>query len=158
MKNSGSSRIRPAEARAICNKLREWIEYDCKNEFDNKKRLSFGIISFYKAQAEQLEQMLRKDMGSLVDNYLNEFKLRIGTVDSFQGMEFDVVFLSLVRTGKTGFGFLRLYNRLNVSMSRQKKLLVAVGDAAFYDTDQAREQVPGLADFLKVCRNQGSVL
>ena len=90
--------------------------------------------------------------------YINEFKLRIGTVDSFQGMEFDVVFLSLVRTGKSGFGFLKLYNRLNVSMSRQKKLLVAVGDAAFYNTDQAREQVPGLADFLKVCRNQGRVL
>ena len=67
-------------------------------------------------------------------------------------------YLSLVRTGKSGFGFLQLYNRLNVSMSRQKKLLVAVGDAAFYDTDQAREQVPGLADFLKVCRNQGRVL
>ena len=158
MKRSGCSITRPSEARAICNKLREWIEYDCKNEPDSKKRLSFGVISFYKAQTELLEQMLRKDLGGLVDSYLNEFRLRIGTVDSFQGMEFDVVFLSLVRTGKSGFGFLQLYNRLNVSMSRQKKLLVAVGDAAFYDTDQAREQVPGLADFLKVCRNQGRVL
>ena len=158
MKRSGCSITRPSEARAICNKLREWIEYDCKNEPDSKKRLSFGVISFYKAQTELLEQMLRKDLGGLVDSYLNEFRLRIGTVDSFQGMEFDVVFLSLVRTSKSGFGFLQLYNRLNVSMSRQKKLLVAVGDAAFYDTDQAREQVPGLADFLKVCRNQGRVL
>lgn len=158
MKRSGCGMTRPAEARTICDKLREWIEYDCKNQPDEKKRLSFGVISFYKAQSELLEQMLRKELGSLVDNYLNEFRLRIGTVDSFQGMEFDVVFLSLVRTGKAGFGFLQLYNRLNVSMSRQKQLLVAVGDAAFYDTDQAKKQVPGLADFLNVCRNQGRVL
>ena len=151
---SSNGMIRPAEAHAICKKLREWIEYDCENESDSKKQLTFGVISFYKAQTEQLKYMLKKDF----DRYINEFKLRIGTVDSFQGMEFDVVFLSLVRTGKSGFGFLKLYNRLNVSMSRQKKLLVAVGDAAFYNTDQAREQVPGLADFLKVCRNQGRVL
>ena len=154
MMRSSNGMIRPAEAHAICKKLREWIEYDCENESDSKKQLTFGVISFYKAQTEQLKYMLKKDF----DRYINEFKLRIGTVDSFQGMEFDVVFLSLVRTGKSGFGFLKLYNRLNVSMSRQKKLLVAVGDAAFYNTDQAREQVPGLADFLKVCRNQGRVL
>ena len=158
MRRKGSSMIRPAETRAICDKLKEWIEYDSQNQPDPQKRLSFGVISFYKAQTELLSDMLRQEMGEIVDDYFNNFKLRIGTVDSFQGMEFDVVFLSLVRTGQKGFGFLKLYNRLNVSMSRQKKLLVAVGDADFYDTNQAKEEVPGLADFLNVCRKHGRVL
>ena len=43
-------------------------------------------------------------------------------------------------------------------MSRQKKLLVVVGDAAFYDTDAARKNVPGLADFLSLCREKGAAL
>ena len=81
--------------------------------------------------------------------------------------EFDVVFLSLVRTplnyksqnpSQNPFGFPRLYNRLNVSMSRQKKLLVVVGDKDYYNTEIAKEKVPGLADFLKFCQEKGRVL
>lgn len=59
-------------------------------------------------------------------------RLRVGTVDSFQGMEFNIVFLSVVRSRDIKtindelkdynlFGFLVSKNRLCVSMSRQKK-------------------------------------
>lgn len=116
--------------------------------------LSFGVIAFYKAQSDAIIARLGTEWMESV----GEDRLKIGTVDSFQGREFDVVFLSLVRTANKGFGFLKLYNRLNVSMSRQKKLLVAVGDAASYDTDAARSKVPGLADFLKLCREEGCML
>ena len=58
---------------------------------DAGKDLSFGVISFYKAQANLIKQQL----GNITDD---DKKLRVGTVDSFQGMEFDVVFLSMVRT------------------------------------------------------------
>lgn len=152
---SGTSQTRPAEADAICEKLREWVDFDNKNSGGEKKPLSFGVISFYKAQCDLIRRKLSADkfIGAL-----GEDRLRIGTVDSFQGMEFDVVFLSLVRTGSKSFGFLQLYNRLNVSMSRQKKLLVAAGDSSFFDTDSAREKVPGLADFLRLCREKGKVL
>ena len=130
------------------------------------QELSFGVISFYKAQADQIRRQLSgltKDDG----------RLRIGTVDSFQGMEFDVVFLSMVRTAsgkfepKPGdregqarrlFGHLCLYNRLNVAMSRQKKLLVIAGDADLLQGDLAAEFVPGLVDFLDLCRSEGAVL
>ena len=143
MMRSGTSWTRPAEADAICAKLKTWM--DCPEG----EKLTFGVIAFYKAQAECIKRKLG-------DPFLKNAgdRLRIGTVDSFQGMEFDVVFLSLVRCER-GYGFLQLYNRLNVSMSRQKRLLVAVGDAAFYDTDDAKEKVPGLADFLKLCHDKG---
>jgi hypothetical protein len=78
-------------------------------------------------------------------------RVRIGTVDAFQGREFDVVFLSTTRTQKPGsrgpnpFGFLVLPNRLNVAMSRQKRLLVAVGDSNLVTSDRGRDAVPSLA-------------
>lgn len=162
MEKKGVSWTRPIEGDVICKKLQEWITEDDLRTDDPKRRLSFGVIAFYKAQTEYI----KKELGPEYLKKVGEERLRIGTVDSFQGMEFDVVFLSLVRTtiphrkygGKNQFGFLQLYNRLNVSMSRQKKLLVVVGDSEFYNTDIAKEKVPALADFLKLCREEGRVL
>lgn len=157
---AGTSWTRPAEATAIVHQLQAWMNSDAG------KSLTFGVISFYKAQAEAI----KKQLGSLADD---DKKLRIGTVDSFQGMEFDVVFLSIVRTLPNGmqlnqdnlekqarslFGHLCLYNRLNVSMSRQKKLLVVVGDCELVGNDIAAEFIPGLVDFFKLCQSEGKVL
>lgn len=123
--------------------------------------MTFGVISFYKAQAERIANRLRKVIG---DEPFEARKVRVGTVDSFQGMEFDVAFLSVVRTmtnsmelgnpseknARRAFGHLCLYNRLNVSMSRQKKLLVVVGDPALVDNKLAAEYIPGLVDFRRL--------
>lgn len=158
--SSGTSWTRPAEATAIARQLQEWMSSDAG------KDLSFGVISFYKAQAE----LIKKQLGAITDD---DKKLRIGTVDSFQGMEFDVVFLSMVRTlpqnwkpkdddrekqARTLFGHICLYNRLNVSMSRQKKLLVVAGDSDLLQSTLAAEFVPGLVDFHKLCQEQGVML
>lgn len=167
----GTSWTRPAEATVIVRKLNEWMSSDAG------KDLSFGVISFYKAQAD----LIRKQLRHIADD---DKKLRVGTVDSFQGMEFDVVFLSMVRTmpsrqsieackrrviskgeswtdtkeAQLCLGHLCLYNRLNVSMSRQKKLLVVVGDAGALQNQLAEDFVPGLVDFLQLCRREGVVL
>lgn len=157
---SGTSWTRPVEATAIARQLQAWMNSEAG------KALSFGVISFYKAQAE----LIRKQFGRIAGD---DKKLRIGTVDSFQGMEFDVVFLSMVRTlpqnwlpkdddrekqARKLFGHLCLYNRLNVSMSRQKKLLIVAGDSGLLKNDLAEEFVPGLVDFLKLCKIEGRVL
>ncbi|HEN8704002.1 TPA: AAA family ATPase [Pseudomonas putida] len=159
-RRSGTSWIRPIEATLIARQLLSWMNCEAG------KDLTFGVISFYKAQAEYIRQQL----GTLGDN---DKRLRIGTVDSFQGMEFDVVFLSTVRTlpqpwkpttddrekqAQSLFGHLCLYNRLNVSMSRQKKLLVVVGDPSLLEGELAAEFIPGLVDFHKLCCEQGVVL
>jgi hypothetical protein len=126
--------------------------------------LSYGVIAFYKAQADLIRRQLRKQLGPMADD---DRKIRVGTVDSFQGMEFDVVFLSVVRTlpqnwglgdqeraiqARRLFGHLCLYNRLNVSMSRQKKLLVVAGDSALVTNDLATEFIPGLVDFYELAQ------
>lgn len=167
----GTSWTRPAEATVIVRKLDQWMSSDAGKE------LSFGVISFYKAQAD----LIRKQLRHIADD---DKKLRVGTVDSFQGMEFDVVFLSMVRTmpsresieackrrviskgeswtdakeAQFCFGHLCLYNRLNVSMSRQKKLLVVVGDTGALQNQLAEDFVPGLVDFLQLCQREGVVL
>jgi hypothetical protein len=52
-------------------------------------------------------------------------------VDSFEGREEDLVVISLVRSNERGrIGFLRVPNRLNVAISRARRLVVCVGDAA----------------------------
>jgi len=159
-RRSGTSWTRLVEAVAIARQLQQWINSDAG------KNQSFGVISFYKAQAE----LIKKQLGKITDD---DKRLRIGTVDSFQGMEFDVVFLSMVRTlpqkwtpknedrekqARRLFGHLCLYNRLNVSMSRQKKLLVVAGDSGLLQNDLAEEFIPGLVDFLQLCKTEGRIL
>jgi len=178
---SGTSWIRRCEAKAIANRLERWMESE------PGKKLSYGVISFYKAQAELIQKQLSRQFDTR--------KLRIGTVDSFQGMEFDVVFLSMVRTlppdfspaaaiersgkrfmerypdsqplteqeqrqlaAQSAYGHLCLYNRLNVSMSRQKKMLVVVGDSNALHNELAEEFIPGLVDFYKLCKENGVIL
>ena len=49
-------------------------------------------------------------------------------------------------------------NRLCVSMSRQKRLLVVVGDKAMVEHPLAARAVPGLVGFLRLCQEHGVVL
>lgn len=50
-------------------------------------------------------------------------------VDRFQGLERDIVIVDLVKSGAgCNLGFLEVPNRINVALSRQKKLLLIVGD------------------------------
>ncbi len=56
------------------------------------------------------------------------------------------------------FGFLISKNRLCVSMSRQKKSLIVVGDKKFFESDRAKSDVIELYNFLQLCKNKGKVL
>ena len=138
---------RECEADCIVSKLVEFAE--SQKEIPDEKKLSYGIISFYKGQKELIERKLRSRAG-----VLKNVKYKVGTVDAFQGMEFDVVFLSVVRTNKIAqYGFLTSFNRMCVSMSRQKKVLIAVGDGDFVTTENARKPnaIPALAEFHDLC-------
>ena len=140
-----TSYCRPAEISAIVDKLKEWTISEAGSKF------SYGIITFYKEQEKELKREISK---------LNlTVKYRIGSVDAFQGMEFDVVFLSVVRSNNlkidNPYGFLCSANRLCVSMSRQKRVLVCVGDKTFCTTENARKEghIPALANFYDLCAN-----
>lgn len=144
---------------------------------------SIGIITFYSAQRDLIFEHLEHlgiaerdpDSGEwrVERNWSRttqmEERLRVGTVDGFQGKEFDVVLLSVVRandfrlptnppdhkalerSANRKYGHLRLANRMNVAMSRQRSLLVAVGDSEMARGEAAVNAVPALAAFLKLC-------
>jgi hypothetical protein len=56
--------------------------------------------------------------------------VEVSTVDSYQGQEGDVVIISTVRTKKTGF--VDDAQRLNVALTRAKRILRVVGDLDFF--------------------------
>ncbi len=114
-------------------------------------------------EAEKLGMSEKNDSGDYIitkpyqKTIKAEERFRIGSVDAFQGKEFDVVILSLVRSNdiqiksskdiRRKYGFLTSYNRLNVAMSRAKKLLIAVGDEEMFKIQQAEEHIFGLYAF-----------
>lgn len=168
----GRSRYRLVEARRVATVTREVL--------DQRPDFSVGVITFYAAQeqeilrelqqvalAEEVDGMLqvsrqwretRGPDGRLID------RLRVGTVDAFQGKEFDVVVLSMTRSntlsadGETArrrkYGFLTLENRLCVAMSRQKRLLIVVGDAGMVCDLAAAAAIPGLQKFYDLCEGE----
>jgi superfamily I DNA and/or RNA helicase len=160
---SGKSKSRKVEAVRIV-KLLDELKTD-----PNFENLSVGIITFYAKQVDEIfrEASKKKYTEQRADGSFEitlpyretndgREKLRIGSVDSFQGKEFDVVILSTVRSNtisrthenyKKVFGFLTLENRLNVAFSRSQKLLIVVGDGEMLSDDFAKTYVEGLHEF-----------
>ena len=100
------------------------------------RKLDVGIISYYKGQVDLIRQKLKE---SFPDNvFANKFDEMCNTVDSYQGKEFDIVIISGVRSNSystvlKSLGFIHNSpSRINVSLSRAKKLLIMVGDADTY--------------------------
>jgi len=89
---------------------------------------SVGVISFYGEQVKKINRLLQQEL------QLSHLQFRTGTVDKFQGMEMDVILVSMVRnTSKGGdIGFARDYRRLNVALSRARELLLLVGSADMF--------------------------
>lgn len=205
----GTSRIRRAEADRIATEIKQLFEAEQATNSSGQNSLSVGVITFYAAQRDLIMSTLAQtevNGTSLMiktpegyqphDAFKHAFKLnkngtisseeglRIGSVDAFQGKEFDVVFLSCVRTWQAPkkhqksqkdnsgnsdteayesqlnhlFGFLRLPNRMNVAMSRQRQMLICVGDSQLATNVFAQEGIPALHSFYKLCGGEhGSI-
>ena len=171
---------RPSEAAVVAKEAKRLLDQTSND-------LSIGVITFYSAQRNDIQDELEKlkvfEEGEIVPEYRyttsGEERIRVGTVDAFQGKEFDVVLLSIVRANtqripdknddkdsntkreamlNRKYGHLRLSNRLNVAMSRQRKLLIAVGAMNMVNTTEAKDAIPALSNFLTMCGGEnGSI-
>jgi hypothetical protein len=95
--------------------------------FDHARPIPIGVICPYAAQAALIRSQLAK---SSVSPAL-QARIKVGTVDSYQGKQNDLIILSLTRSNPKGdIGFVRDRARANVSLSRAKERLVIVGDSA----------------------------
>jgi len=98
---------------------------------------SIAIISPYKAQAQYIKAHLQ-------DHFKPEEieKIKVDTVDAFQGQEKEVIYISMVRSNnKSNIGFLKDYRRMNVAVTRAKKKLVIIGDSATIGNDPFYQQL-----------------
>lgn len=157
---------RRSEAEVVADMVREFVT-KCPTQ-------SVGVITFYGDQRDLIMELLVGDLTQVdqrgefsvhpdfrdfrdEDGAIRE-RLRIGTVDAFQGKEFDAVILSMVRSEAPNssrppgsvFGFLTVENRFCVALSRQRRLLVVVGDKNMADLPQA-EGIRGLRELRDLC-------
>ena len=85
----------------------------------------------------------------MIDDYPD---IEIKSVDGFQGREKEVVIISMVRSNEAqNLGFLVEKRRLNVAVTRAKRQLVLVCDAATVCKDEF------LAGFVQYMRDNGEV-
>jgi len=183
-RRKGVSRQRECEADCIVSSIQAYMDSP------EGSGLTYGVITFYRAQKDMICDKLRG--AGLLD------KVRVGSVDAFQGMEFDVIFLSAVRThggdaafdetllgkdtsvldengeeyaewlayrekiGMRYYGRLVSENLLCVALSRQKRLLIVVGDAAIFHKGKwgelAGKCVPAMRGFYELCEKGGMVI
>ncbi|MBI2069511.1 MAG: AAA family ATPase [Elusimicrobia bacterium] len=67
----------------------------------------------------------------LIKSLLKEPGLEIASIDAFQGREKEAIILSLVRSNdQNEVGFLSDTRRMNVGMTRARRLLIVIGDSA----------------------------
>ena len=172
----GQSKRRSPEAK--------WIAAETHRILTERPDFSVGVITFYSAQVDELLHYMeghgvaeQTEDGSyrIADAWRDtrdksgklKERLRVGTVDAFQGKEFDVVLLSMTRSSdleaidkkmlRRKYGYLMLENRLCVAMSRQQRLLIVVGDSGMLKPGVAAEVIPGLVRFWEFCGGKHGV-
>ena len=174
---AGTSRVNPTEAQAVSAVLTCLAEStgfaSFQAHWSKPEEQEVALITFYGRQVKLLQEVATQ----LADRV----PTRVQTVDKFQGMERNIVVVSLVRSDKLAhapnqlpdpdtypdsggyppqpsLGFAQFPNRLNVALSRAKRLLIIVGNSRHfsrhdcyrrvYETVQARGRVVSYTDLL----------
>ena len=122
------STANPKEAHLLLQRLAQLLEpYDSTEP--QQAPLTIGVIAPYRAQINYLTDAI-EDSAALNDLLLQR-RLSVGTVDSFQGQERDIIAISLTRSNTQGeIGFLSDIRRMNVGMTRARRKLLLVGDSS----------------------------
>ena len=125
-KQEGTSVVNPEEAQFLLQHLADYLK-GLKAHYSSTDFPVIGIIAPYQEQMKVLRA------GLISSNVPEELwsKITINTVDSFQGQERDIIYLSLTRSNdEQNIGFLADIRRMNVAMTRAKSKLVIIGDSA----------------------------
>uniref|UniRef100_A0A3B4WP45 RNA helicase n=1 Tax=Seriola lalandi dorsalis TaxID=1841481 RepID=A0A3B4WP45_SERLL len=99
-----------------------------------------GIITPYRKQVEKIQTALQMDKDLRKEDLEN---IEVGSVEQFQGKEFNVILVSTVRSNpklsaqkeRFTLGFVSNEKRFNVAMTRAQALLIVVGDPRALKTD-----------------------
>ena len=120
------------------DKASESLVKSGKLRIDKEKRIderpSAGIICTYGDQAGLIKKKRKYAQFNGFSGKQDE-RLIISTVDDFQGDERDIIIVSMVRNPAPGrkfdLEFIKKFERINVALSRARKLLIIVGSKKF---------------------------
>ncbi|WP_344761401.1 AAA domain-containing protein [Actimicrobium antarcticum] len=122
------STANPKEAHLLLQRLAQLLgPYD--STAPQQAPLTIGVIAPYRAQINYLKDAI--EVSAALNDLLLQRRLSVGTVDSFQGQERDIIAISLTRSNTQGeIGFLSDIRRMNVGMTRARRKLLLVGDSS----------------------------
>ena len=122
------STANPEEAHLVLERLAQLLAPCDSTEYDQRP-LTIGVIAPYRAQINYLKDAIEDS--PVLNNLLLQRRLSVGTVDSFQGQERDIIAITLTRSNHQGeIGFLSDIRRMNVGMTRARRKLLLVGDSS----------------------------
>lgn len=147
----GTSRANKGEVEAIGWVLEKFAESDSFKQYlqslstDEERKI--GLITFYGSQMKRLRPLVEQSTKK-------GLRIKMSSVDRFQGMERNIIIVSLVRSNsiaqkwnqrpdfrlfpdigfpkQNDYGFAKSPNRLNVALSRAKCLLIVVGNSVHF--------------------------
>jgi len=138
-KTAGTRISNPEEAAFLVQHLVSYVA-TLRTHYNEEHFPTIAIISPYRQQIEVLQEAVQQqpELQAIRD------KMTVNTIDSFQGQERDIVYISMTRSNPDSrIGFLSEIRRMNVAMTRAKQKLVVVGDSA------TLSQLPFYAHFIK---------
>ncbi|WP_142683077.1 AAA domain-containing protein [Chitinophaga polysaccharea] len=121
----GTSTTNPEEAVFVFKHLTQLVTA-LEAHYQPNNFPSVAVISPYKQQIQLLKEQLQHS--PLLQPYAG--RISVNTIDSFQGQERDIVYISMTRSNtENKIGFLSDIRRMNVAMTRARKKLVVIGDS-----------------------------
>lgn len=142
------------EAKQVLQELKAFCKWAKHNPPPtDQKHWKVACITFYRGQESQMSKKLKTycDQPKNRTNFTKDgIRIKVCTVDRFQGQEADLLLLSMVRTRNRGVGFMDSPNRLNVAITRARYQLVVVGDHDHFKNQRNSDCLKNLADWLPV--------
>ncbi len=136
----------PEEAALLFKHLTQLVE-GLAGRLQSADFPSIAVISPYREQIIAMKELMLHSPTLMA----YKDKIAVNTIDSFQGQERDIVYISMTRSNANGIiGFLSDIRRMNVAMTRARKKLVVVGDSA------TLSRLPFYANFIAYAEENGA--
>ncbi len=124
------------EVKVVVELIKKLNDYFKENP--DKEKLSIGVICTYADQARKIKEVMKREKVKTDAFKTDTEKMIVSTVDDFQGDERDIIILSTVRNpenpARSNPGFILAYQRINVALSRARRLLIMVGNRKYLES------------------------
>uniref|UniRef100_A0A7N6FF99 RNA helicase n=1 Tax=Anabas testudineus TaxID=64144 RepID=A0A7N6FF99_ANATE len=130
-----------AEIEVLIDYVRKLLQAQGKKGLATISPKDIGIIAPYRKQVQKIRKALEKVGKEFKFKDMN--KLKVGSVEEFQGQERRVIIVSTVRSSPNyleidkqfSLGFVKNEKRFNVAVTRAKALLIVVGNPRVLNAD-----------------------